>query len=177
MKKRPRKIAQNIQNIEPIDREHYLIMELKLSEEGDYIEMPVLLCNADFYVLGTLHEYRVVNHGASTKINALEMSPKHFVWQIYENKIYLGNFSNEYEITIFDIKGRKEKKITKEYELVQVPEIFKNNITAVYARQPELLEKIYFPKFMPAYQYFFVSDKENIYVMTYENDEKTGKYL
>jgi hypothetical protein len=97
---------------------------------------------------------------------------------ITQKNIYLGNSRRGYEVWMYDLEGDLQRKIKKEYEPVLVSEEYKKRFMKPYERAPEeMRKKIYFPEFLPPFQFGFTDDEGRIFVMSYEKGEKPREYI
>jgi hypothetical protein len=161
-----------------------LIMKfLPINAEG-IIECPIILCNEKFEEIALLHQgYKLPNWLRAKKINGLMTSGGNYPpWCISGGFIYIANQNNGYEFLVYDFMGVLQKKIRKEYTHVPVPEHVKKQVLKVFEENPlqkeyQIKDKVYFPDFMPPFQYFFVDKGGRLFVMTNEETaERKYKY-
>lgn len=98
-----------------------------------------------------------------------------FVWSVSNENIYVGNSERGYEIWVYDLKGKLWRKIRKEYRHLKVPQELQKTYSKPYKRP--WFKNIYFPKHMPPFQYLFSDDDGQLFVMTYDKDKKSKKYI
>ena len=113
------------------------------------------------------------------KGNGIKGTRNVFIWAISKDKIYIGNDERGYEICMYDLDGNLKRKIKKEYVPVKVPEEAKKRFLKQYEK-PEYevyRKKVYFPKYMPPFQYFFTDDEGRLFVMTYEKSKTSNEYM
>ena len=75
-------------------------------------------------------------------------------------------YPKEYEIQIFNPDGKQIKKITKEYEPVEITEEEKKEFQE--GEPPQARMRYDFSKYHSAFQRFFLDDEGRIYVQTWE---------
>ncbi|MCP2604710.1 6-bladed beta-propeller [Candidatus Aminicenantes bacterium AH-873-B07] len=101
-------------------------------------------------------------------LNYFEIDDKDF--------IYFGDYK-EYEIKVFNPKGKLAKRIRKEYKPVKITE--KNKKEFFNRIPPEasmFKDRIEFPKYYPPYQSFVLADNGRLIVRTFERGKKEGEY-
>lgn len=101
-------------------------------------------------------------------------TPRVFIGQISNGKIYVGHEKRGYEILVYDLDGRLLKKIRKDYNPAEVPDAFKENWRGNIGRYEN---KLVFPDKMPPFHYFFLDDKGRLYVKTYEKGAQKDEYM
>jgi hypothetical protein len=94
-------------------------------------------------------------------------------WQLGKNDTIYYSFPENYEIKIFDAKGKLIKKITKEYDSVEITEEEKQKAK----EKPVPAAVNYkFSLYHPAFQSFTVDEKGKIFVQTWEKSENPEGY-
>ena len=151
-----------------------------IPEEGG-VKFPIILCSEDFEEINMLHPGRILpNFTVAKKINGLQIYIDFNVLRISNRLIYVGNYGNGYEFLIYDTEGNLLRKIRKEYHKVKVPEQLKEdflNWGKSFASFELWKGKVYFPKFHPPFQFFFLDEKSRLYVMTYERGKGPNAFM
>lgn len=151
--------------------------------EEERTELPIILCSENLEEINILHTgKRLVMLSRAKKINPLSIYYFHYYWKVSKGLIYIGNYSNEYEILIYGTEGNLMRKIRKKYNQVPVPNTLKKKILNRFENHPmneqlRLKEKVYFPKFYPPYQFFFVDEKSRLYVMSFERGKGPNNFI
>jgi len=91
-----------------------------------------------------------------------------------DNKIIWGT-SNKYEFYILNSKAKVIKMIYKDYDLVEIPEKYKERIKERYRRAGRKV-KIHFPKNFPAFSEMNIDDEGRLIVQTYERVKDKEQY-
>jgi len=91
--------------------------------------------------------------------------PIHY-WLIDKDDNIVYGYPKEYEIQIFNPDGKQIKKITKEYEPVEITEEEKKEFQE--GEPPQARMRYDFSKYHSAFQRFFLDDEGRIYVQTWE---------
>jgi len=107
-------------------------------------------------------------------------------------RVFISNPSREYVITIHDEDGHLLGKIYKKnYKKIRADASFKENFLEALMKSPDkpptmnadmikaFFKTLYFPKYLPAFDCFYVDDSSNVYIRTFEKKGlKTlyGKY-
>jgi len=84
--------------------------------------------------------------------------------RIDNNDQVVCGYPENYEIKIFDKEGKLRRKITKEYDPVEITEEEIKEVTE--GIPPDI--KVSIPKYHSAYRWLFIDDEGRIYVMTWE---------
>lgn len=154
---------------------NYCRMVGQVSESGtDFV---LALYDANFKWLKNLDRLHISSRLEAMK--SIHMMPVYF-WEVSGDKIYVGNSIRGYEIRIFDLNGTLLRKIRKNDKRVKFPDEiideFKNMTSNPASRLYGLRRS--FPKYQPAFQRLcFIDDKERIYVMTFEKNNKSKGYM
>jgi hypothetical protein len=155
---------------------------IRQPEEGTS-EFPIILCNAKLEEIKMLQVgKRAPSLSLAKKIDPLEIYYYNYIWRISNGLIYVGNYRGDYELSIYDLDGGLVQKIRKEYNPIPVPGVLKKTILGRFEKHPmndelKLTEKVYFSKYYPPYQYFFVDGENRLYVMTFEKGEGLKEFI
>ncbi len=136
-------------------------------------QLPLILYSSGFDRIKELGRYIILDFTTAEKLRGIFPV---FTWSISDGKIFLGTEENGYEINVYDSEGDLVRKIKKMYKPVKVPDEYKKYIMKMAETVP-WGDKIYFPEFMPPFQYIFTDDERHLFVMTYEKGEKPKEYI
>lgn len=93
-------------------------------------------------------------------------------WDITKDDQIIFGYSKDYELKIANSEGKVFKKITREYDPIEIDEETKKKFEEVYTKtMPQV--KLTFPKYFPPFQHFFLDDEGRIYVRTFEKQENS----
>jgi len=95
-----------------------------------------------------------------------------FIWKLAKDDTIIYGYNEAYELQILDPGGKLIKKIEKEYDPVEITKEEKQEAEKTYPPP----NKINYPPFHPAYQYFTLDDEGRIYVQTFEKTEDGNGY-
>ncbi len=159
-----------------------LVMKGSFNQEEGRADFPVILCNEDLEETKMLHPGRYMqNFSLAKKVNCLRLYLDYNVWKISRESIYVANYGQGYEFLIYDTEGNLSRKIRKEYHKVEVPDQVKDKIVNFLSENFDPFEKvknkIYFPEFYPPFQFFFLDERNRLYVMTYERGKSSNGFL
>ncbi|MFC2167252.1 6-bladed beta-propeller [Acidobacteriota bacterium] len=143
-------------------------------------ERPIILCNDKYEVIRTLHSGKSFpNLQLAKTINPLEIYMDYNTYRMAQGHIYVGNYGSDYEFFIFDLEGKLIKKIRKDYQEIKVPKQIKEEVLSKAEEliPKDIIKKVVFPEFYPAFQFFFLDDEGRLYVMTYEKGEKSNSFI
>ncbi len=102
-----------------------------------------------------------------------------FSWDLSDDLIYIGSEDYGYEIHVYDFDGVLFRKIKKEY--IQIP--YSNEQRDEVLKKLEgpegefLMKKWIRPEYNPPFQHLFVSNDNQLFVMTFEPGDNSGEYL
>lgn len=162
---REEKLKKNITDITPLSNGNFLVSEyVYFQEEGTMISS-LYVSTPDFTVIKELYRRRSQDARTSERIEGLVRTG---VRALNSRNIFLGDTRWDYEIRVFDLNGNLLKRIRKDYSPVPVSEEYKQQHLQRYEGDPENQRKMYFPDFLPPYQFGFVSENGYLFVMTYE---------
>lgn len=153
-----------------------------LHRPGEGLFYPIVISDFDLENPKILRQgQRLQNYVAAKELNGLELSLDYAQWSISNGHIYIGNKFNGYEFLVYDLNGTLVKKIRKEYNPVKVPQQLKEKVIKKFDtpsyNQDKIKDKIFFPNYMPPFQYFFSDDIRRLYVMTYEKGEGEKDFI
>ena len=162
-----------------LENGNILAMKSIFNPEEGITEFTIVICSED------LRDEKVLNQGQkapnwvrSKKINGIGIYVNHYPWSIVKGNIYIGNVGDEYELLVFDQDGNLQKKIRKEYNPVKVPQEIKEKVIKMFENHHiNEVNKVYFPDYMPPFQYFSTDAEGRLYVMTYEKGEGPRNYI
>ncbi len=142
--------------------------------EGSKMFWEVRKYDQDLKPLFTLDEIEFKNP-LQGKMNIFEFL---FFAQINkDDTIYYGR-PEEYKIKIYNPQGKLIKIIQKEYDPVKITDKDKEEILK---RIPDVgfnfKDRIEFPKYFPAYQYFTLDEEGRLFVRTFEKGKAEGEYF
>lgn len=101
-----------------------------------------------------------------------------FVLGISKENVFVGNEDWGYEIHVYDLDGKRQRKIRKIYQPIKISREYKQKINEkLELAPPALKEKIDFPEYFPPFQCLFTDDRGLLYVMTYAKSENPEEYI
>ena len=162
---REEKLTKSITGITPLSNGNYLASEYVYNQEAGTMISSLYVSTPDFTVIKELYQRKSQDARTSDRIEGVVRGG---VRAINSKNIYLGDTRWDYEIRVFDLGGNLRRKIRKEYHPVPVSEKYKQQHLQRYEGNPENQKKMYFPDFLPPYQFGFVSEEGYLFVMTYE---------
>jgi hypothetical protein len=157
----------------PLINGNYLKYGEYFDPESQHRQNILQLCNSRFEMLKDLDR---CDHGKAMPFTQQEriFTPRVFIWQISNGKVYVGHEKRGYDIWVYDLDGHLVKKIRKEYTPADVPEAYKENWLVNIGRYKD---KLLFPDKMPPFHYFFLDDNGRLYVKTYEEGTHKDEYM
>lgn len=158
----------------PLENGNYLIEWSERVQSVEYFYIHLSLFNSEFEEIKELDRYKYVVIDWTNKFRW----PRHvFIWNVSKRKIYVGNEDRGYEIWIYDLEGNLQRKIKKKYKPVKVPKRFKEEVLKEHEPSPVARKKLFFPKYMPPFQYSFTDDEGRLFVMTSEIGKNQKEYV
>ena len=155
---------------------NYLLRESVATISGDSLTLELSIIDSEFNVITELG--RTVIENPSTAPQFKYPLPI-FSWDLSDDLIYIGSEENGYEIHVYDFDGVLIRKIKKEYTKVPYSKEQRNEVL-IMLEVPEaefLRKKIILPEYNPPFQHLFVSNDNQLFVMTFEQGDNSGEYL
>jgi len=169
-----RDLEPEIMFIHPLENGSYVFFSMELVQEATYDYYLIQLATPDFEIIKELDRIKDYKFRAAKKFKGVRLGA---IMGVTERNFYFGNTTRGYEILKYDLEGNLLRKIRKEYEPVPVSEEYKKIFMKPYERASEKnRNKIYFPEFLPPFQFGFVDDIGRIFVMTYEKSGISKEY-
>jgi len=157
-----------------------LVWRTSFRQEEGLFELQEVIVDQRLKELAVLSPVEKIPHWDNIKkINGLETMPTLGQGSIANGRIYVGNKQSGYEISVYDFEGKPVRKIRKAYKPAAVPEDVKEKVLDVFDMpiHEGQKNKLYFPDFMPPFQYFFPDDQGRLFVMTFERGKTPGYFL
>jgi len=135
-------------------------------------ETCISLFNPQGKEIKNIGRYKKQNMNVIQRVSGI---PNQFVWNASSEHIYFGETEKGYEISVFDESGNLFRNITKKYKPVEVFEEYKKSLLNSL-ENPESRKKVYFPKYMSAFRYFYPDDEGRLFIMTWERGENLREF-
>jgi hypothetical protein len=159
-----------------LDNKNILAVKMNFNPETLYIHFPIVISIVESEEIKVLQQGQKMPANNTVKeINGLHLTPNFNVWSISKRQIFIGNIDNGYEFLVYDFGGKLLRKIRKEYSPVEVPQDIKD--IAMKNFPENIKKKVFFPKNMPPFQYFFTDDESRLFVMTFEKGQSRNEYI
>lgn len=155
----------------PLENGNYLALRFYFDRSTKHRGDLLFLFNSKFEKLKELDKCDYGKTSAFT-LQKVKYTPRVFICQVSDKRIYVGHENRGYEILIYDLDANLVKKIRKEYNPVDVPNEFKE-----FWRANSSNDRLDFQDNMPPFHYFFLDDEGRLYVKTYEKGDKQGVYI
>jgi outer membrane protein assembly factor BamB len=157
----------------PLENGNYLKFGEYFDPESEHRQHILQLYNASFEIIKELDR---CDHGKVIAFTQQKkvFTPRVFITQVSEGKIYVGHEKRGFEILVYDLDGNLMNKIRKEYRPADVPNGFKENWLGNIGRYES---RLVFPDNMPPFHYFFLDDEGRLYVKTYEEGTNKAEYM
>ena len=154
---------------------NYLFRESVGQISGDSLSIVLSIIDSEFNVIKELGRLAIENPVTSPQF---KYPLPVFSWDLSDDSIFIGSEEYGYEIHVYDFNGALIRKIKKEYTKVpyskeQMDEVLK----LVEGPEAERLrQRLILPEQNPPFQHLFVSNDNQLFVMTFEPGENTGEY-
>ena len=155
---------------------NYLFRESVALISGDSLSLELSIIDSEFNVITELGRMVIENPSTSSQF---KYPLPVFSWDLSDDSIFIGSEENGYEIHVYDFNGALIRKIKKEYTQVSYSKEQRNKVVKML-EVPEaefLRKKIILPEYNPPFQHLFVSNENQLFVMTFEAGENSGEYL
>ncbi|MDH5385377.1 MAG: 6-bladed beta-propeller [Candidatus Aminicenantes bacterium] len=156
----------------PINNSNYLILWGVNDPSAEFLfQRPLSLFSSEFEEIKRLDSLKVPNYLRGKRVSATYL----FAFSLSKEHIFVGNDNRGYEIWVYDLEGNLARKIRKEYKKVPLTkEYIEEYMKVLDSQRKEMTD---FPESFPPYQAFFMGDKGQLFVMTYEKGEDSGEYV
>jgi len=142
---------------------------------GDSLSIVLSIIDSEFNVITELGRLVIENPSVSSQF---KYPLPVFSWDLSDDSIFIGSEENGYEIHVYDFDGALIRKIKKEYTQVPYSKEQRNEVLK-RLEEPDaefLRKKIILPEYNPPFQHLFVSNDNQLFVMTFEPGENTGEF-
>lgn len=165
----------NITDAVPLENGNLMVIR-RIANSSQAISVKLVLGNADFEEIKELDVFNQPPFIEGGK-NMMPLRAFLLEWELTKDKIYIGNEQRGYEILVYDLEGRLQRKIKKKYKPSSLPENLREQGEDYLSKHPNAKQMFYIPEEIPPYNSFFLDDEERLYVMTYENGLDEDEYV
>jgi hypothetical protein len=140
--------------------------------------------DSDFNVIKVIHSIKIAVANSQRKVKKFLISPL-TTFQCYDDKIYLVDGQNGFQIKVFDYQGKFLKQIQREYEKIEIPESVKKEKYKKYINTPAIKKRLRifkemyeptFPEHFPPIQDFRISESK-MYIKTYKTSGGKAEFI
>jgi hypothetical protein len=96
------------------------------------------------------------------------ISGRSLIWGAGKSRLYIGDNDKGYEIRVYNLEGKLQRKIRKEYKPVPVSEEFKQKFLERFPEGDPLRGRFDFPAAWPAFMSFIEDEDGRLLVRTFE---------
>ena len=170
------KLEQNLPGrsgvVYPLENGNYLIVRVEPDVSGEFGYQILSVHDSNFNETKEIDRYRN-NYPQQAKKYKL---PQDIFWWTLSSKgnIYVGNTERDYEISVYNLEGRLIRIIRKEFNPVPVSDEMKKEALGPIPEDHPMREILYFADHMPPFEFFFLDDKERLFVLTAEKEGDLG---
>jgi len=94
-----------------------------------------------------------------------------------DSQIFIGYEKRSEDIFVYDLEGNLTRRIRKESKPIPTPKEKFEYVLEITPQDSPELDKLFAPKYMPIFQYFFTDDIGRLYVMTPMKSNTTGQNI
>jgi hypothetical protein len=152
----------------------YLATSYENDPEAEYWISRLFIIDENWQNVAELDTLRSLNMNRANKVDGV---PSRSILADTREHIFWGNSERGYEIRVYNHEGFLLRKIKKEYKRVNVDEEFKKGVRERFSRASEILQKLYFSKTFPPFQFGFGDETGYLFVMTYEKGKNAGEFI
>ena len=155
---------------------NYLFREPVGQISGDSLSLVLSIIDSEFNAITELGRLVIENPITSPQF---KFPLPVFSWDLSDDSIFIGSEEYGYEIHVYDFNGALIRKIKKEYTQVPYSKEQRNEVLKrLEGPEAEFLrKKIIFPEYNPPFQHLFVSNENQLFVMTFEPGENSGENM
>jgi len=154
---------------------NYLFRESVGQISGDSLSIVLSIIDSEFNVITELGRLVIENPVTSPQF---KYPLPVFSWDLSDDSIFIGSEEYGYEIHVYDFNGALIRKIKKEYTRVPYSKEQINEVLKMI-EGPEgerLMKRLILPENNPPFQHLFVSNDNQLFVMTFESGDNSGEY-
>lgn len=167
------RLNSHISTIKIFDNSKCLVFWQDMSPSGDKNINHLGICDSKFENMKEIYTCSSPNSRVAQKVYI----PGNFwIAGASEEKIFIGDGEEGYEILVFELEGNMIRKIKKEYDPVELSKEYINNFNERKRKNPNL-EKYVLRKHFPPFQYLFTDEARRLYVMTYERGTNPNEWV
>jgi len=162
------KLEQNFPIVYPLENGNYLIGRVEPDVSGEFGFQILSVHDSNFKETKEIERFR---NNYPLKAKKFKLPQDIFWWTISsKGNIYIGNTERGYEISVCNLEGRLIRIIRKEFNPVPVPDEIKKDALGPFPEDHPMRKKLYFADHMPPFEFFFLDDKERLFVLTAEKE-------
>lgn len=156
----------------------YLFEELNFDPATSVLEYHLTVTDADFRKMAQLAES--VSKENPLKAARYNLFDGYVKYVISRDRIYAASQGRpDFEVNVYDSRGRRLRSIRKEWRKVPIPQAFKDSARGAGQGQlaDMLKDKGYFPDSFPAVKELYADDRGRVFVETYEAGPAAGETI
>jgi hypothetical protein len=154
-----------VEPIAPLSNGRYFYFEQ--IQNPDILQNYLGVCDSAFESLQEIFRKDTPNPFQSSEAK-VTISGRSLVYQAGKNKLYIGDTDRGYEIRVYDLEGKLQRKIRKEYKAVPVSEEFKQDFLKRFPEGSPLHGRFDFAAAWPPFAAFIEDEEGRLLVRTLE---------
>jgi hypothetical protein len=125
------------------------------------------VCDSSFEQLKKIYQKDTPNEFRSSEAK-VKISGRSLIYQAGKDKIYVGDTDKGYEIRVYDLEGKLQNKIRKEYKPVPISEEFKQAFLKRFPEGSPFHDRFEFAAAWPPFMSFIEDEEGRLLVRTFE---------
>jgi len=165
-----------------LDDGTFLVSRMEKGDlKGKYLSMAIGVYDQDYRLRREIDRFtQIPNRMIFEQVAEKYVCGTNYVFlaKVAAGRIFVGNSDRGYEILVYDLGGKLQRKIRKQYKPVPVSEDYRKKTLEYYKNgMPEYAAKIFFPEYWHPFQSFLADDKGRFMVMTYEPGAAPSEFI
>jgi hypothetical protein len=114
---------------------------------------------------------------ANPMTGRIEVNGSRMFFTASNDFVFIGHAGNDYEIHAYNLDGKLQRKIRKDFSPIDVSEKYKREYFERFKPNDPIRKNYYFTKSWPSYRNIFADDVGRLYVMTYEDGDEKDSFI
>jgi len=162
---RERLLKKNIDPVSSLSNGRYCCFEQIQNPET--LENYLGTCDSGFESFKEIYRKDTPNPFQSSEAK-VKISGRSLIYQAGKDRLYIGDTDKGYEIRVYNLEGKLQRKIRKDYKPVPVSEGFKQEFLARFPKDYPMRDRFEFAAAWPPFMSFVEDEEGRLFVGTFE---------